>query len=843
MYTEKDLHKLYLALHVSLTNATSTVELYEIFEQVIPIVYDSTVKEKLQKKKVYCSLDQILQIVVLSIPDIFNPSTVLEFFSNFLTLLEDYCSLTKNAKTIETVDIGKLIKSISYDVSDILEVSELALEERAGRLADFNSIIYKDNNFNFISKETEFNHKFFQNIFAQFVIQRVQIVNNTIEDLSYFEKSLNIARSSRFCINEGLLDKWICGFFSPLLALSDYQNTPLNIRHVSNDLSDHELVKMMFTAYLKDRESAFVIQKIIIPYISMYKDNKLWNKFNEILQNFIASKALSTADITTVLDTFDIIRDIMREDLLLKKLKINKQDAVFFFRMIVQALLVTESVSLKCLIQMKEILVLSRALITSTTEHNKNFTDLHLDVKDLNNFVNSCEPTENVINYLLNLIAISERFYANKLSLIQISQLGDASSEEQLSELSKFIDNESKFSVDIKQWKIILSSTYWVYKNTDILNKVDKSDLDIMIREKLLELRAFNVYESLNFNDYNQLPNERHKSLLLSHAWKYYNLSTNLDKRIGYFKSCVDCVNLLGGDFDNDSDVIQLKSLINANYRLLNYKLFFQSGVPITPKRILERRDPLSVIRRLLELNEDSSIGLSELYSILIELIIGFNCVGDDEEYQYYYLSYKEKLNPLLVKLKLLFLEFVVTEGNFQKSQEQCIELLDLAIECKEGSTVVSSSTNRSLENTIYQLVKANWVIFFQIAKNDSSESDEDSINLDASRKDRVADNESKQLILSKLIVVVPREFNSNVLELWKLINHTTNSHTESNISLFEEEFRSDAHTSSGYKTATHSTNFQERLQRSMNSAASEVFNQTSANKFGSGILGWAIGS
>ncbi|OUM55512.1 hypothetical protein BVG19_g5059 [[Candida] boidinii] len=842
MYSEKDLYELYLALHVSLTNATSTVELSEIFEQVVPIVYESTVKEKLQKKKVFCSLNQIIQIVVLSITDIVNPSAVLEFFLNFLTLLEDHCSLAKNGRTIATVDIEKLIRSIQYDLSDILEVSEPTLKERATRLADFNNVLYKDNNFNFVLEESDFNHTFFQNIFAQFVIQRVQIVNKIIQDLSYFEKSLNIARSSRFCKHEGVLDKWICGFFFPLLALSDYEDTPLNIAYVSNDLSDHEIVKMMFTAYLKDRGSTFVIQSIIVPYISIYKNNKSWNKFNEMLQNFIASKSLSTTDITTVLDTFDIICEVMREDLLLKNLKINKQDAVFFFRIIVQALLETQSVSLKCLIQMKEILVLSRALITSNnTEHDKNFTDLHLDVRNIKNFVNSCEPAENIINYLLNLVAISERFYANKLSLIQISQLGDASSKDQLRELSKFIDNESKFSVDVKQWKIILNSTYWVYKNTSILNKVDKSDLDVMIREKLLELRAFKVYESLNFNDYNDLPNEKQKSLLLSHAWKYYNLSTNLDKRIGYFKSCVDCVNLLGDVFDNDSDVIQLKNLINANYRLLNYKLFFQSGVPITPKRILERRDPFSVIRRLLELNEDSNIDLPELYNILVELIIGFNCVGDDKEYQYYYLSHNEKLNPLMVKLKLLYLEFIVTEGNFQKSQEHCLALLDLAIECKEGSTVVSSLSNLSLENTIYELVKANWVIFFQIAKSDNSGSDEESI--DVSRNERVGDSQLKQLVLSKLIVVVPDEFNSNVLELWKLINHTRSSGTDSNISLFEEEFRSDIQISSGYNMTSRSTNFQERLQRSMNSAASEVFSQTGANKFGSGILGWAIGS
>ncbi|GMF52056.1 unnamed protein product [[Candida] boidinii] len=194
-----------------------------------------------------------------------------------------------------------------------------------------------------------------------------------------------------------------------------------------------------------------------------------------------------------------------------------------------------------------------------------------------------------------------------------------------------------------------------------------------------------------------------------------------------------------------------------------------------------------------------------------------------------------------MVKLKLLYLEFIVTEGNFQKSQEHCIALLDLAIECKEGSTVVSSLRNISLEDTIYELVKANWVIFFQIAKSDNSGSDEESI--DVSRNERVGDSQLKQLVLSKLIVVVPDEFNSNVLELWKLINHTRSSDTDSNISLFEEEFRSDIQISSGYNMTSRSTNFQERLQRSMNSAASEVFNQTSANKFGSGILGWAIGS
>ncbi|KAG7762495.1 hypothetical protein KL946_004611 [Ogataea haglerorum] len=551
-----------------------------------------------------------------------------------------------------------------------------------------------------------------QDLYFQFVQARIFKTNYYLGVLPAPDEIGDLVVASEFASKQ--LTDWWSQFYVPLAGLAEFGDVPLLLDFVDY-YSPTEQIELFVG--LMDTSNHDRIVHWLCKYHSYLNDNGTTiNDYILSLGNTIVTK--SAVQIESKFET--LTRLVTSSDLLAY---LQASGALQKFVSIVLATIyLCPEVSLSLYVKMKEILVCLKFIDPDNLAPN---THQKLARKDsLQEMADSIVPCPDTIKTLTQYVETGERLFSNNMSLAQVAELPDLDAQDQYDQLEKFVITESEYLKTARQWEGLLSSVYWVVNNTHVFNKVQLAQVDELFLSKLLSRNMFALTTSVFLPKYCTLDTGQVDKILIEAAWGFYRKATNCDPSMGHLKSARSCLQMAS------SGTLQLEQLIAANQELLHWKLFFQPGVPIKPLDILETKDPLKVVSRILELNGNAYKETELLESLLLHLSAGLN--SQDE--------------MATIKLRLLCLDFAIAQ-DFGHSLQLALTLIDLAVNAK---------TN---DPKLFGLIQERWFSIFQLVKNDYAEPEE---------HEQLT---QKLRLLQRLMLIVPTEFNTNVLEQWQLLN------------------------------------------------------------------------
>ncbi|ODV84806.1 hypothetical protein CANARDRAFT_28945 [[Candida] arabinofermentans NRRL YB-2248] len=787
-------YELYASLQYIASSLSSISELDKALSTLLPVIHASS--SSLPSDSISCSISEVLKSLVVNIPELLSASETFECVHQLLVSLENFHNnATEDDSIIEARDLfdGELPTELEY----LLGLSESSIRSSVFQLHEsIQEQASKSHWLDYTDEEQKWSPSFYETLFSTFVKARILKVNSTFSDYSLIASAVDDLPTYEFFSWD--LEKWLIGFLQPLSNLSSYPSIP-NLIEWEDLLSQSEQTDMIINLAIETGNYDLLINKTLAPYLSYIEDG--WTYFNQwLIQHGRKVLLKSTSSIETV---FEIIVQILRQDRLFTSLDGRDRIQSDLASILLSIIYLCPKTSLSTFVFMKEILVTLESLNLPPTSENHFDIDLDKDssIEDMYKKINI---SRSLVRTFENHVETAERLYANELSLMEIINLSNSNETKQLHELERFIANEAKYGKNAKQWNLLLGSIYWIFKNTTTFNRISVEQLDVIIFEKLVELKFFDILSNTFRIKYCTFSDDVWDRLVIKHAWIFYNKATNCDKYIGYLKNSLDCLTLITDS--NNKDALQLNNLINAVNDLLEWKLYFEVGIPITPKYILEMNDPFKIVSKILELNGESYHQSSKLFNLLKMLILGLACYESDSVYKHYD-EPETTTNPLLVKLKLIELDFSAVV-DFEFSYNLSIELIDLAVEYK--------FTNPEL----FEMVQENRYSFFQLVKNEYDE------------YEKLELLKLKLNLLSKLMLVAPTDFNLIVLEQWQVLNSE------------KDELESQLQGQDEYsQQSDQKDDLQSRFQRSLQSSATEILRNAEGAEIGKNIIGWIVGA
>ncbi|KAH3661763.1 hypothetical protein OGAPHI_005941 [Ogataea philodendri] len=552
-----------------------------------------------------------------------------------------------------------------------------------------------------------------KDLFAQFVQARILKTNYYTGDLPDLETVQDLILNSSHASEP--LAAWWNGFLVPMSNLGSFGEIPSLMDFVDYYSAGEQID--LFVSKLSGSNADDVV-RALLSYLK-YQDADFWafNDYVLAMANTIVSTE-STPEL--VKSKFDLLVTLVTSNDLLHQMP----DASL--QRLVSILLATvymcSEISIQLYVKMKELLVYLNTIDPKRLQPNTEYTFVRQS--SLDRMADSVVASPSSVQNLIQFVEIGERLFSNNLSLGQVAGLPNLNASEQLEQLERFVHTESAYLSSERDWEHLLSSVYWILRNTSVLNKVTLSFVDELVLNTLLNQGKFSTVSKVFVPKYCTLSTEEFDRIVMAAAWKFYNSATNCDSNIGHLKSAQQCAALAA------TKSVQLDELILANSELLHWKLYFKPGVPVTPSDIIEIKDPFTIISKVLELNEHAYLESDQLESVLKHLLVGLE-VNDELAH---------------VKLQLVCLDFAIA-CDFVYSLELATSLIQLA------------TSNKTANPELFHIIQDKWFSIFQLVKTDYPQPEE---------HEQLA---QKLDLLQRLMLIVPTEFNTNVLEQWQLLN------------------------------------------------------------------------
>lgn len=583
-----------------------------------------------------------------------------------------------------------------------------------------------------------------------------------------------------------LLD-WINHFYIPLSFLDKcVSNINYTLRDFQNLVSSDELVEIIM-ANMKVVPN--VINYVFAPY-TKYASGAIWDSFESWLRSFVL-KGLSHPENTS--ENYQSLLNILGQDRFVNQLNSTKHvDACV--RLVLAFIYLTPQCDLQILINMKEILI----LLSTLNIPEGDTTELFIESK-FDEIIAKLKPTKSTILLMIKVVEIAETLYNNNLAFLDILELKRANKERQMAELIKYIENEVTSETTGNKWKLFLTSTYTTLKKTEIFHQLSTEEFSEVIFQKLLDLKKFDVIKNIFNKEFNYMPESRYKELVEQKCWSLYmNTLNNLD-------DCRNCLELLN---ENTDCYKQLTSLIDANDKIRDWKFYLKPGMHATPKDIYNVKNPILIIRKIFELNDNAFVYLGDIYHILELLVVGLGVSSENPIYRTCK-TYDDPTNPLAVKIKLICLEYT-SAIEYTFSFDLAFNLLkDVLIQTEEIANMISE----------------NWFAFFQLSKIEYE-------------IDQLEQLDKKLNLLSKLLLTTPTEYNTIVLEQWQMLN----SQKQALLDDQQQQIHQYNESKNDNGLMVSLGDVQSRLQRSLKESADELINHSSTD-LGKNIIGWIVGA
>lgn len=669
------------------------------------------------------------------------------------------------------VDVAALLDPNPIPES-VFQLTQLSNKKKTEIVAGYmDSVQESSNKYNFDTSRESFDE------IAKCLILKLNDEYNSFEVSNPLIERL---KTSKFTSLD-LLD-WINNMYIPFSKFDNYMKSiDYTLLDYQNIVTSDELVDLIFS-HKTESQIPDILEDVFLPY-AKYTDG-LWSAFNTWLTRFIKS-SLDTSNIES---SYRLILTIFGHDHFINELAKTK-----YFEscicLVLTMVYLTPRAELQVLIDIKQILVLMQSFNLPDGTPQELFLEM-----DFDNVFSKMSATKAMAHSLIKNIEVSESLYHNNLSFMDVLRLKSADKKEQMLQLEKYIDNEVTIETTNNKWKLFLSSTYFTLKKTDVFSKISDEEFSEVIFGKLLDLKRFEIIQNIFNKEFNYLTKEKYQELVEANCWSLFRNSTN------NLQDCDDCLVLLPKE---THAYAQLKALIHVNEKLKDWKFYLKPGMHATPYDIYQVQNPILIIRKILQLNDNAYMYLGDLYYILELLIKGMDVADQSDLYQNLK-SFDDLSNLLAIKLRLICLEYT-SPYEFEFSYDQAVALLGQAI--KEGDKVKT-------------MIGENWFTFFQIAKNEYD-------------IDQVVLLNKKLEILGKLLLVTPTEFNTMVLEQWQMLNSQRQAlvYDIQEVQYQQEVGKQDESLLMGLGDV------QTRLQRSIKESAD------SSADLGKNIIGWIVGA
>ncbi|TID30439.1 hypothetical protein CANINC_000950 [Pichia inconspicua] len=727
-------------------------------------------KNILQPLKTHLDTILICQILLHSLPSLICDSTLID-------VLELIFEGNSNTETRE----------LFFDIASFFETS--GVPQSITQLVCLNvdqKRVFVENlleSFNEISSKYDFSRQdaTFDALVKSFIVR----LNCDFTSFEVTNLLVDRLKTSKFASLD-LLD-WINYFYIPISSLDRcVPEINYTLRDFQVLITNDELVEIIMANH---KSVPDILDHVLAPYIN-YASDDIWKSFLSWTKSFVITGLEHPEKMS---ENYQLILSILRQDLFLNQL--NSTTYIDeFVKLVLTFIYLTPQCDLQIFINMKEILI----LLKSFSIPDGNTTDL-LTESNFDEVLIKLAPTKSTIALMIKVVEIGETLYNNDLSFLNVLELRSANKEIQMTELIKFIDNEVTVETTGSKWKLFLTSTYTTLKKTEIFNQISIEEFSEVILQKLLDLKRFEVIQTIFNKDFNYLPETKYQEIVERKCWTIYmNTFNNLD-------DCKKCLELLN---ENSHCFKQLTSLICANEKMRDWKFYLKPGTHATPKDIYNVQNPIVIIRKIFELNDNAFVYLGDIYHLLELLIVGMGVSSENPLYDVSK-SYDDPTNLLALKLKLICLEFT-SAMEYTFSFDLAFSLLSQALtETEEIANVVSE----------------NWFAFFQLSK---IEYEVDQLEL--------LDN--KLNLLSKLLLLTPTEYNTIVLEQWQMLN----SQKQALLDDQQQQIHQYSNSKNENGLIESFGDVQSRLQRSLKESADELMNNSSSD-IGKNIIGWIVGA
>lgn len=379
------------------------------------------------------------------------------------------------------------------------------------------------------------------------------------------------------------------------------------------------------------------------------------------------------------------------------------------------------------------------------------------DVKETDLFLFDTLMTSNLTTPTLYSLSLFDKFKSaaallasqipnmTVIEVVVTSLFG--SEQDQIALARKYIfgdhnDDIAWKSLDNAQWGKLRDNIRWLKTKSLVLAKVPDTWIEETLLVSTLSCARFDFvkthYITVRKTALSTNVITKH---LLDAFYENYDMATNCSAARGSLKNAAACLALLEEKHSKrqmPSAVSRASKLITATDALSIYSLTLTPGVPLHPVELrVQKKDPLSIIHRVLELNPKAYHDLTKLQTIATDLVYGI--VG-------------EALPHTDIKVRAMCIDAALVDSNF----EQAYTYTDVL---REQASAIS--TKQDVDEDLQQLI---WTTCYQVGKFVSPDWD------DTDSKQAAVLLEKQLELLSHTLAVAPRENLSSILSVWQRI-------------------------------------------------------------------------
>jgi len=250
-------------------------------------------------------------------------------------------------------------------------------------------------------------------------------------------------------------------------------------------------------------------------------------------------------------------------------------------------------------------------------------------------------PTEESIEFLRAAIATAELLLEYKLPLCvkdvaEVCLLG--SEERHRQELRRFLQQVPKLTRSAINWPSVRQQLLWLrswrhHTSGSESHMVSGNEhaflsripIEFLENEVLNGMLAAGNYDSVVTtyitSSTQPLSMEQVEKQVVSSIYHNYDNATNGNRNRGGMKRASDMLKAFLPHFPQSATLDEIEHLIKATHSLSFYQLTLQHGVPFQPVNIRVHKDPLVLIEKILEQNQDAYTNLDNLLDIARDLV------------------------------------------------------------------------------------------------------------------------------------------------------------------------------------------------------------------------------
>ncbi|ORY06141.1 Sec39 domain-containing protein [Clohesyomyces aquaticus] len=335
---------------------------------------------------------------------------------------------------------------------------------------------------------------------------------------------------------------------------------------------------------------------------------------------------------------------------------------------------------------------------------------------------------------------------------------------------------------DANQWTAFRSRLLWLWNwgtsgqkdRRGIFPCVDGQTIETEIFKALLESSHYGLAIQLYIqivSEQRPLPLEEIEKIVLATAMHHYDNASNGNRTRGGMKRASDMIATFSPYFPKSTRFQRVQALFAATHALSFYSLILQHGVPFQPVNIRVSKDPLSLLRKVLQQNRRSYTHLDDLISIGQNLVISQPATLMDTE------SKESPLGPADTEEKKaaaerrvigMAIEAALDEDDFETAYSYVVNRLSGFTDSPPISSSASTYSLDSNDSDDEEGVQEVWRAAFLAGRHQSSPMSVSGQWGGSTARPDLRRLEQRMELLSQAILLAPPSHLQEVLDIWR---------------------------------------------------------------------------